>query len=508
MVGLTFSKSTLANPLATSASATSGSDSHPNSARMQAAFALPGLAARRAWIRVFRELLAARMGQLLTEVVEETGKPRQEALFADLMPLLSACRWHERNLSRLLRPRRLKGALLWLPGQRLRVLREPLGRVAIIATWNYPVQLLGVQLLQALAAGNRVVVKPSEVVPRTQGILLAIASESLSKAGLPQEMLTWTEATREAGRTLLQQGPFDHVLFTGSTRIGRAIAEVAAPSLTPTTLELSGSDSAIVLDDADVELAARSLWNAVVMNAGQTCMAPRRILVESGVYAAFTAALAPLAAAARPVRLVDSVAAELAYAAAREAVSAGGRSASAVLEANEGPWLRPLAILDAPVVGQLFEGQHFGPVVAVCSVADADEALRLHLRQPRRLTLSIFTRRRERADMLVNRAGVTTVTINDCVRPVGHPAAMIGGRGESGWGVSRGEGGLMSMTRPVVVCSSSRWLRAPVHPPAGKRLEMVERALRWLHSAGRRVTGSPPRAAAVQLGRLPDRSAS
>jgi aldehyde dehydrogenase (NAD+) len=478
-------ESTLSNPAAAMAESISLSAGPGSATCRDAAFAPSGLEARRTWVRAFRKSLAGRLDELLALIVEETGKPRQEALFADALPLLAACRWHERHLRRLLRPASSAGWLragpLWLPGVRVQTLREPVGRVAIIATWNYPVQLLGVQLLQAIAAGNQVVVKPSEVVPRTQGLLLEIASAALAGAGLPRETLTWTPATREAGRALLQSGSFDHVLFTGSTRIGRAIAEVAAPSLTPTTLELSGSDSAIVLDDADVRLAARGLWSAVVMNAGQTCMAPRRILVEKRVHAAFVAALVPLAAAARPLRLVDAAAAELAYDAARRAVDAGGRSASAVLEPNAGPWLRPLAILDAPREGPLFEGAHFGPVVAVCCVRDEEEALRLHLRQPRRLTLALFTRRRARAARVVAKAGVTTVTINDCVRPVGHPAAMIGGRGESGWGVSRGAEGLLSLTRPVVVCTAHRWLRAPVDPPAGRRLGLVERALRWLH---------------------------
>lgn len=439
------------------------------------------LGRRRRWVAAWRRLLADALPRLLDSIQRETGRPREEALVADLLPLLAACRWHERNVLRLLRPRRLSGRVLWLPGQKLVEHRAPLGRVAIIATWNYPVQLLGVQLLQAVAAGNSVVVKPSEVVPLTQTQLLELAARAAHGVGLPADTIVWTEATREAGQALLRDRRFDHILFTGSTRVGAAIAEIAAQSLTPSTLELSGSDSAIVLADADVDLAARSIWAAVTMNAGQTCMAPRRVLVERAVFTKFVAALAPLAAGARPLRLVSEAAAAQAFAAAQGAYAAGGRSASAVLEPNDGPWLRPLAIVEGPRSGDLYEGQHFGPVIAVNAVADAEEALRLHLAQPRRLSLSIFSRRTRLAKALARQAQVALVTVNDCVRPLGHPAAVLGGRGESGWGVSRGEDGLLAMTRPSVVCVSHRWFRAPAQAPSGERLRLLERATQWLY---------------------------
>ena len=183
----------------------------------------------------------------------------------------------------------------------LRCGRASLGRVLIIATWNYPIGLLGVQLVQAIAAGNHVTVKPSERSPESQRRLAGLAA-----ACAPRGWIEVLDASRCEGERAVQNGAFDHVVFTGGTATGRQVAASAAQTLTPTSLELSGSDSALVLADADVRQAARRIWQAVTLNAGQTCMAPRRALVDRAIYGAFVAELAPLAAAARSVRLVDA----------------------------------------------------------------------------------------------------------------------------------------------------------------------------------------------------------
>ncbi|MFO0873255.1 MAG: aldehyde dehydrogenase family protein [Phycisphaerales bacterium] len=442
---------------------------------------------RRGWIRRFGGLIEGRTDEFVHLIVDEIGKPAHEALTSDVLTLLSACRWHERRLATLLAPQRLRGGPIWMPGQRHFQHRAPLGRVAIIATWNYPVQLLGVQLVQAIAGGNDVVVKPSERAPRTQRLLLETARE----AGLSARRLSWVDPTREAGQALLLTERFDHIVFTGSTGVGRAVAELAAQTLTPTTLELAGRDSALVLADADLPRAAARIWQAVTMNAGQTCMAPRRVLVEAEAWGGFLAALAPLAAAARPVSLIDAQSAETCYALARHAVAAGGRSASAIMEPPRGRELRPLAIVDCPKDAELVEGRHFGPVVAIVRVRDMVEALQVHHRAGQHLAASVYTRSRRRAGELRDVLGVSFVTINDSVLPTVHPAASIGGRGESGWGVSRGHEGLLAMTRPVVVSTSGSRLRVSTEPPTAAAMRGLRTLSRWLYGT---PTNRPPRA--------------
>lgn len=437
------------------------------------------------WLRRFRGALSSRASELATIVSREVGKPHWEALTGDVLSLLAACAWHERHAGRLLKPRQVGWGGLPFAGVRGRVERHPLGSVAIIATWNYPLQLLGIQLVQAILAGNRVVVKPSEHAPLSARALLELALS----CGLEPQELRWVEATREAGAALLSSERFDHIVFTGSTAVGRAIASVAAERLTPTTLELSGSDSAFVLDDADAALAARSIWNACTMNAGQTCMAPRRALVARERCDEFLAALTPLAAGARPQRLIDDAAARRAFDLAKEACQLGGRSVTGMLEPPGAPprgaWMRPLAIADCPAGAPLVLGEHFGPVLAVVPFDDLEAALRVHRAVPKHLSTSVYTRRPARARELAGELGSSLVSINDSVMPAGHPGTGLSGRGLSGWGVSRGPEGLLAMTRPVYVTTTSSWLRPPVGQPTPAAVSQMNSALRWLFGGGR-----------------------
>ncbi len=445
---------------------------------------------RRAWIDRFAQLVSSREDRFAECVGEELDRAPWEVFTEEIEPLLAACRWCRRRGLALLRPRPLSGRAWWLMGQRHRRCRVPRGRVAIIATWNYPVQLLGIQLLQAVTAGNRVVVKPSEHAPRSQELLLRCATEAAEQVGLGADWIVAVEPTREAGRRLLQEERFDFVIFTGSTEVGHEVAKACARSLTPSALELSGRDSAIVLDDADPRLAARALWHGLTMNGGQTCMAPRRVLVTRGASKAFLAALVPLAAAARPRRLVNAAAAELAHRLAVDAIARGGRSASGIVESPggaDGRTLRALAVIDCPPDAPLVEGRHFGPVMAVVTVADEAEALAIHRRCDQRLATSIYSARPGRwmePDRL-EALGSAFVTLNDTIIPTGHPGASIAGHGESGWSATRGEAGLLALTREVTVSVTRTWARLPLDPPGPAGQRWLRAISRTLSTAGR-----------------------
>ncbi|MEQ8317610.1 MAG: aldehyde dehydrogenase family protein [Phycisphaerales bacterium] len=396
------------------------------------------------WIRRFRRSVVEHQDNLIDLAADEVRKDPFETLVSDLVPLLSSCKWHERHARRVLRPQRIRGASVWQIGQRHRLHREPLGLVGIIATWNYPVQLLGVQLVQALVAGNRVVVKPSERCPKTQAKLLEIAGD----AGLPEGTLRALEATREAGAAMLRDEPLDHLVFTGSTAVGREIAAAVGPRLIPSTLELSGRDSAFVLRDADVRLAARSIGAAVRLNAGQTCMAPRRVLVDAGVADEFTTLLEAEVAKSGPL------------------TDCGGNQATPTVE-------RCLA------GDELVTGDHFGPAIAVVSCDSVERMLEVHRGIGQHLATSIFSRDTAEARALARRLGAGTVTINDTIIPTAHPGAPLPALGDSGWGLSRGELGLLAMTRPVHVSMTSRRVRVPTDPPEAKQVEQVKKFIRW-----------------------------
>ncbi len=402
------------------------------------------LAERLAWVKQFRRAVVAHEAELTRLAGEEVRKDGFEMLVGDLVPLLSSCKWHEKHARRVLKTRRVRGGSVWQIGQRHWLGREPLGLVGIIATWNYPVQLLGIQLVQAVVAGNAVVVKPSERCPRTQGRLLEIARE----AGLPDGALRVLAATREAGATMLRDEPLDHLVFTGSTAIGREIAATLGPRLIPSTLELSGRDSAIVLANADLDLAARSIGAAVCLNAGQTCMAPRRVLVEASVAGAF----------------VEKLRAEVAKGGAL--IACDGSACEARVE-----------VCDAD--DALVEGDHFGPAIAVVACGSVERMLEIQRGVGQHLATSVFTRDVANARALIGRLGAGTVTINDAVIPTAHPGAPLPAMSQSGWGVSRGELGLLAMTRPVHISVTSRRVRVPTDPPSAKQGEQVRKFVRW-----------------------------
>lgn len=447
------------------------------------------LSRRLAWVDRFARALGAAEAELCDLAMAEVHKTRWECVTAEIAPLINTCRWHRRHAARLLGESRVPfGGVLSL-GQRHRLARVPLGRVGIIATWNYPILLASQHLVQALVAGNRVVLKPSEHAPRTQARL----AELVREAGCPRDFLEVISADRESGAALVRgdHGPLDHVVFTGSTEVGRAIAAELAPRLITSTLELSGRDSALVLADADPAVAAKSIWWAATANAGQTCMAPRRALVHEAVYHDFLEALAPRASRAAVRRLIDARAADRVSGQARDAIDRGGRSLSGVFEPASDARFRPVAVVDCPPDAPLVEGRHFGPALAVVRCRDLDAMLAVHDACDQRLVTSVFTRDTRAARSLAPRLGSVTVTINDAIIPTAHPWTSIGGVGASGWGLTQGRMGLEALTRPVFVSATSRRIRPPVDAPDPGVQERNASALLRLAGAGKRTNQSP-----------------
>jgi len=436
---------------------------------------------RRAWLCAFRRVVAAHARDMARLISSEIGKPEGEAYVSEILPLLAAISWHLRHAEKLLRVRRVGIGPLWMLGRSVRVGRAPLGSVLLIATWNYPIGLLGVQLVQAITAGNRVIVKPSERSPASQHMLVRCAAS----CGLPKEWITVADATAHAGALLVREGAYDKVLFTGGALAGASVARDAALALKPSVLELSGHDTALVMADADAKRAAQRIWLAISMNAGQTCMAPRRVLVHRSVYHQFLAALAPLAAEARPQRLVCDSQALHCERLVQDALANGARSVSGVAEPARDGWIRPLAIVDCPVDVLLSEGAHFGPVIAVMVVENLEQALRIHAAGRHRLAVSVYTRSpgRWQGDAnFIRQLDASVITFNESVTPTGHPAISIAGLGASGWGASRGAAGLLELTRPISISITAAWTPAAVAPTEAQLL-WLDRMVRWWNAA-------------------------
>jgi acyl-CoA reductase-like NAD-dependent aldehyde dehydrogenase len=447
-------------------------------------------------VRAFRHLFADMADDLCAAVGAEIGKQPAETLGGDVLPLADGCRFLEREAAALLKPRkvRLRSRPIWLWGQRDTIHRRPHGVVAIIGTWNYPLFLNGVQMAQALTAGNAVLWKPSEVSTHSAPLLHSL----LLRAGYPANLVQLLPATREAG-VAVAEADVDHVVFTGSAATGRKLAARLGERLVGSTLELSGCDAMFVLPDADVDLAARAAWFGATGNHGQTCIAVRRAFVHRAVAPAFVEAIRKQLAAAGPMRLATEGQVRQAERLLTDAAARGGK-VLAPSETNLAPGdspgvtFAPRVIADATPDMAVCREDCFAPLMAVLPFDDLADALKSDAECRYGLGSSIFTRDRRAALDIADHLRTGMVTVNDVVAPTAHPATPFGGRGLSGWGSTQGPDGLLGMTVPQVVSVRGGRLRPhydPAGPPDGPMAQMLSGLLQWCHarSAGRRWKG-------------------
>jgi acyl-CoA reductase-like NAD-dependent aldehyde dehydrogenase len=433
-------------------------------------------------IRTLRRLLVTECDSLCKALAADVSKTTEEAIGGELLPLADALKFLERQACRLLKPKKIPRRLLplWLWPLRDVVHRRPRGVVGIIGTWNYPVFLNGVQIAQALTAGNGVVWKPSEVAAASAAALHSL----LLRAGISPELVTLLESSREMGRELAE-ADVDHIIFTGSSTTGQALAARLGERLVSSSLELSGCDAMFVFKDADIVLAARAAWFGATANRGQTCIAVRRVFVQRAIYSTFLDALEQQAAKARPLPQAFSSQVEHAERLVQEAVAEGGRLLIPEPAAVEGTMCAPMIVADARPDMAMCREATFAPVVAVMPYNNLDDAIQMNRLCSYGLGASIFTRHPKKAAELSGRLRAGMVTINDVIAPTAHPATPFGGVGRSGWGVTQGAEGLLDMTVAQVVSTRGGTFRPHFDMSAGSSVshdELVRGILKFSHA--------------------------
>jgi succinate-semialdehyde dehydrogenase/glutarate-semialdehyde dehydrogenase len=419
----------------------------------QAAWAAVPLRHRARALERIRQAVYARRAELADCIRRETGKPEAEALAADVLPTLDLARFFAKHAPREFGGRRLTPANPALWRKRVRIHHVPFGVVAVISPWNYPLMLPASSVLAALVAGNAVILKPSELTPRTGELL----GEIIAGAGLPAGIVTVVHGDGATGAALCEQ-QVDKVFFTGSARAGRAVAQACARRLVPCSLELGGSDAAIVLDDADVRLAARGIAWGRFTNAGQTCAAPKRVFVDESVAEAF---LEELTSAMGEIRTgntsdPDVQMGPLIRPRQREALAAqradslelGGRCLTgAVPDEGVAHAVGPMAIVDAPAGARVRREETFGPLLAVVRVRGTAEAVAAANDSELGLSASVWTGDLHRGRRVAAAMDAGTVMVNDAVSVVGIAEAPHGGVKQSGFGRSHGLEGLRECVR-------------------------------------------------------------
>ncbi len=416
--------------------------------------------ARARVIRAFGRLLHARREEVAALVTEEVGKPLPEALLADVLPVQDAVEWLvEEGTGVLARGEerfRLTRPILTLD-RTSRIMREPLGVIGIIAPWNYPFAIPGTEILYALLAGNAVVLKPSEHATATAARLV----QMLHEAGVPEDLVILVPGPGSVTGAALAQADIDHLVFTGSVATGRVVEDEVRPRGIHVTLELGGSDPAIVRADADLDLAANGILWGRFANAGQTCAAVKRVYVHESVHDALLDRLVEKGRALRVGNgaagdvdvgpLIRAEAVEEMEGFVADAKKHGG---TVVLggervrdSARAGHFFAPTIIRDATPGMRLMREECFGPVLPVMAVPDDATAVAQANATPFGLSASIWTADTRIGESLARRIRAGTVTVNDCLYTYGINSTPWRGVKASGTGVTHGKWGLLELTR-------------------------------------------------------------
>jgi len=391
----------------------------------------------------------------IADVIEaETGKPRTEALM-EVAVCIDLVRFYRARAHRILRTERISTG--WMVWKSARLQYEPLGVVGIIAPWNYPLILAMGPTITALFAGNGVVLKPSEFTPFT-GLFVA---ELCREAGIPDGLVEVVTGDGPTGAALVESG-VDKVHFTGSPATGRRVMAVAARTLTPVTMELGGKDPAIVLEDANLERAARGIVFGAFYNAGQTCISTERVYVVETVYDPFVRRVTELTRKLRvgvgPDRdvgpMVHRGQAEIVEDHIRDAVAQGAKVViGGERHDSSSTLIEPTILVDLRPGMKVLGEETFGPVLPIVRVRDEQEAIDQANDSSYGLYASVWTGRRARGRRVAGRLRAGGVSINDTLSHYAVAALPMGGVGDSGFGRTGGVEGLrqMSRTRSVFV---------------------------------------------------------
>ncbi len=403
---------------------------------------------------------------------------------ADLLVLRSLMSHTLKHLAGWVKPVKVSTPIYLQPARAF-LQRQPLGVVGVVSPWNYPVQLALSPIITALSAGNRVMLKPSELTPKTSALL----AELIGKTFAPDEVCVVEGDGQLAAE--FSSLPFDHLFFTGSTAVGRIVAKAAAANLTPTTLELGGKSPCIIDASCDMKSAALKIAHGKLLNAGQTCIAPDYVLLPKGQEAAFSHAFAQAVA-----QLFPTIAGNPDYAAIisprhqerLQAMLTAAEASGARLQkidtggvATTHRQMAPVLVFDVPADAKLMQEEIFGPVLPVVPYDSVDQAINYINARARPLALYWFGEDTAVRDTVLARTVSGGVSINDTLMHIAHENLPFGGIGESGWGSYHGEAGFLRLTMQKPVLVQSRWARGDLfYPPYGKRFNQIMGLLkRW-----------------------------
>jgi len=444
---------------------------------------MPSAAERRQSLTRLEQLLVNHREAIEAAISSDFGnRSRHETQLLEIFPALGTVRDARKHVARWMKPARAWASLWFLPA-RTEIRPQPLGVVGIIVPWNYPVLLAVAPLAAALAAGNRVLVKMSELTPQTSALFARLVSEHFA-ADQATVVTGGADVAQEFSRL-----PFDHLLFTGSTAVGRQVMQAAAEHLTPVTLELGGKSPAIIGPECRIDEAADKILFGKCLNAGQTCIAPDYVLLPRAQEQAFGVAAQRAVARLYPTlagnRDYTSIINERHLARLRgymQDAAARGASLlplSAAGESLEGSGkIAPTLVANVNDSMRLMQEEIFGPLLPLVPYDSLDEAIRYVNARPRPLALYYFGNFDDHIQRVLNETVAGGVSVNETLMHISQESLPFGGVGPSGMGAYHGRFGFetFSKMKPVFHQSSLNGLHL-FKPPFGKRFESLIRFL-------------------------------
>jgi coniferyl-aldehyde dehydrogenase len=376
----------------------------------------------------------------------------RETLLLEIFPLVDEIRHVKRNLRRWMQP--WSGSANWqyLPS-RTKIIYQPLGVVGVIGAWNYPTLLTLSPLVNAIAAGNHVLVKPSELAPATAEILRQMIREAF-----PEEYVAVVTGGPDVG-SVFSALPFDHLLFTGSERVGKLVMKAAAENLTPVTLELGGKSPALVHESYPMGTAADRICSAKFWNAGQTCIAPDYVLVPSNKVDEFVQRCEAVISKRFPRAASNAdythLISQAAWKRVRDLVDDAQNKGARVLQVGskhadvpaESRFYPPTLILDANNSMRVMQAEIFGPILPIVRYSSIEDALSFINARPRPLALYYFDRNKSRISKVLNQTVSGGAAINDCIFHFVQHQLPFGGVGPSGMGAYHGFDGFCAFSK-------------------------------------------------------------
>jgi coniferyl-aldehyde dehydrogenase len=459
------------------------SELHPMLARLRAAQAAraPDYAQRRDDLQRLREALKRRLPEMVAALdADFGGRAPQESLLSDGMTTVTEIGYVLRHLRGWMRPKRRGVNLAFLPA-RAELRQVPLGVVGIMAPWNYPVNLSLIPLIAAIAAGNHVLLKPSEHTPRTALFLRDLLAEVF-----PADRVAVALGGPELAGAFAAL-PVDHLFFTGSTALGRKVMLAAAPNLTPLTLELGGKSPALVAPDYPIEHAAERIVAGKCFNAGQTCIAPDYVLLPRAAVREFIERARASVARRYPTLAnnsdVTAVVNERQFQRLKSIIEDARVRGVEVIECASAPQdgrrILPLTLLiDPPADSRAMQEELFGPVLPIKPYDDHAEALTQVREQDRPLAFYPFDRDAARLERTLAVIVAGSVCVNDTMVHFAQHALPFGGVGPSGMGHYHGHAGFLALSKAMPVMRQARFNAVGLFdPPYGK---VADRLLKLL----------------------------